>query len=152
MKTFIYLIACLLVSQCGETFHMIRIRNNSENKVSFFSAFPHSYLHAYPDTTLHKENDVFVSFGDIMPFAGTSTGGSRSWESKFEEIPSDTLSFYFFHSDTLAKYPWEEIRKDYKVLKRYDLSIEDIQMLDYEITYPPTMAMKDIKMYPPYNK
>ena len=81
-----------------------------------------------------------------------NVGGFGKVEEIFKYLPKDTLSVYFFHPDTLAKYPWETIRKEYNILKRYDLSIEDMQLLDYEIAYPPTEMMKDIKMYPPYGE
>jgi 3-deoxy-D-arabino-heptulosonate 7-phosphate (DAHP) synthase len=67
------------------------------------------------------------------------------------------MSVFYFHPDTVAKYKKEEIQRNYKVLRRYDLSVEDIQKLKNKndvpvITYPPTEATKDIKMYPPYGK
>ena len=41
-------------------------------------------------------------------------------------MPNDTLSFFFFHVDTVRKYPLEILQKDYKILRRYDLSSQDI--------------------------
>jgi hypothetical protein len=63
------------------------------------------------------------------------------------DLPHDTLSIYFFSQDTLNKYSWEEIQRDYKILRRYDLSIEDIHKLHNEydipvITYPPTGTLE----------
>ena len=144
-----YLFIYLLASSCVETYYFINIKNNSNHQICFFKAFPYSYFNVYPDTILHKKESDFPK---IEASHSQNIGGTRSWESKFEEIPSDTLSFYFFHPDTLAKYPWETIRKDYNILKRYDLSIQDIQLLDYEIVYPPTEAMEKMKMYPPYEE
>ena len=41
--------------------------------------------------------------------------------------------------------------EDYEdVLVRYDLKREDLERLHWTISYPPTEAMKDIHMYPPY--
>jgi hypothetical protein len=76
-------------------------------------------------------------------------------ENYFHKIPSDTLSVFYFHVDTINKYSWEEIRQGYKVLRRYDLSIDDLYLLynKYdipEIPYPPDERMKNMKMYPPY--
>ena len=62
------------------------------------------------------------------------------------------MSIYLFDAETVDNTPWETIREEYKVLKRYDLSLEDIQFLDYEISYPPTEQMKDMRMYPPYEE
>ena len=66
------------------------------------------------------------------------------------EENSDTLKFYILDAVVVENTPWEVVARDYLVLKRYDLTLEDLQRLDWKITYPPTYAMKDIKQYPPY--
>jgi hypothetical protein len=55
----------------------------------------------------------------------------------------------------LDAYTWEHessqtIIDNYLVLQRYDLGLEDIQKLGWSLPFPPTEAMKDMKMYPPY--
>ena len=65
---------------------------------------------------------------------------------------TDTLRLFLFHRDSVDYLGWNKIRDDYMVLVRYDLSQEDIYNLDAEIHYPPTDAMKDIHMYPPYEE
>jgi len=69
-----------------------------------------------------------------------------------KDIWTDTLSLFIFDADTFDTHNWEEIKNDYKILQRYDLSPQDIKQLDYKITYPPTGAMKDMKMFPPYGQ
>jgi hypothetical protein len=49
---------------------------------------------------------------------------------------SDTLMFFLFSTDTLRKYSWEEIKRDYKVLKRYDITGGELNKLDWTLTYP----------------
>jgi hypothetical protein len=108
----------------------------------------------YPDTT--------ISFGKRLGLVKAQSYfvdniGTLPIKNYFNNIPSDTLSVFYFHPDTLAKYSWEEIQRDYKVLQRYDLSIEDVKMLYNKnnvpkIPYPPTDAMKHMKMYPPYEE
>ena len=63
---------------------------------------------------------------------------------------SDTLTVYVFDASVVENTPWEIVARDYLVLKRYDLSLEDLRRLDWRITYPSTEAMKNIKQYPPY--
>ena len=46
---------------------------------------------------------------------------SDNWEEEIEFLPKDTLSIFIFSTDTLNKYSWEEVRRDYKILRRYDL-------------------------------
>ena len=78
-------------------------------------------------------------------------GGSGKWESVYKvNHPSGIMSLTILSCDTLAKYPWEQVREDYNILVRYDLRLQDLYKLNFVIVYPPSEAMKDIKMYPPY--
>ncbi|MCL2727598.1 MAG: hypothetical protein FWD56_04360, partial [Bacteroidales bacterium] len=61
----------------------------------------------------------------------------------------DTLSFFIFDADIFNAYTWEEIQSGYMVLKRYDLSPQDLRALRRRITYPPDERMKNMKMHPP---
>ena len=72
-------------------------------------------------------------------------------EHQFGRI-GDSLFVYIFDAELIENTPWEVIAKDYLVLKRYDLTLEDLQRLNWKITYPPTEAMKDVKQYPPYGE
>ncbi len=150
MKTIFYLIAIVLTS-CDPPIYSHIYRNNADHHLYYYRASSSEFDFIYPDTTIrHQEVDPNYIRG-IRPRTSVNIGGFGTVEEYFQEfLPKDTLSVYFFHPDTLKKYPWETIRKDYNILKRYDLSIQDMQMLDYEVVYPPTEAMKDIKMYPPY--
>ena len=107
----------------------------------------------YPDTTIsfNEENvSIIKAHSHIKINIGT-----LPIEKYFNNIPSDTLSVFYFHADTISKYSWEEIQQDYNILQRYDLSLEDFKRLSDKngvpvITYPPNEAMKDMRMYPPY--
>jgi len=68
----------------------------------------------------------------------------------FALLPTDTMSIFFFDPDTLAKYDWSIIREEYKILVRYDLSHDNLRELKWCVCYPPTEAMQNMKMYPPY--
>ena len=65
-------------------------------------------------------------------------------------FPNDTLIVNIFDEEVLESNAWEDIGNNYMVLQRYDLSLQDLQQLNWQISYPPTEAMKDMKMYPPY--
>lgn len=36
------------------------------------------------------------------------------------------------------------------IIQRYDLSLQDLQQINWTLTYPPNENMKNMKMYPPY--
>jgi hypothetical protein len=106
----------------------------------------------YPDTTLSFDRDVLMLKRIIEP--GESYGDSFACEKgeEFSFLPRDTLSIYFFAKDTIDKYSWDDIKTKYKIVQRYDMSVDDFKQLHYRISYPPTVAMKNIKMYPPYGR
>mgnify|MGYP007112203203 CR=1 FL=1 len=71
------------------------------------------------------------------------------WESFFGDphiVNSDTLRIYILDADIL------ESKKDIpkSIIQRYDLSLKDLQRLNWTLAYPPTVSMSNIKMWPPY--
>ena len=40
----------------------------------------------------------------------------------------------------------------YNILQRYDLTLKDMELLKHDIYYPPTPAMRNIKMWAPYSE
>ena len=150
----------ILFSNCDwfpPSHYAILYENNADHDVYFRSLNNIGVKTTYPDTTisfskesmgssLNARSHVFVNIG-TLPI-----------ENYFSNIPSDTLSIFYFHPDTISKYSWEEIQHGYKILRRYDLSIEDMNLLfnnrygSHEIPYPPDERMKNMKMYPPYER
>lgn len=104
----------------------------------------------YPDTTLPEKNPIPHKFNKEYHFSFGE--GNVHENTLFALFPTDTMSVFFFDPDTLEKYEWEIIRKDYKILVRYDLSHPDLKLLKWCIFYPPTETMKKMKMYPPYKE
>ena len=51
-------------------------------------------------------------------------------------IPSDTLMIYVFDAHVIESTPWTTVIDDDLVLKRYDLSLQDLRTLHWTITYP----------------
>ena len=82
------------------------------------------------------------------------------WSNYVKKYPNDTFSVFIFHPDTLNKYPWDQIRKEYKVLVRYDIAADDYYKfpearspeIKITIPYPPTDAMRTVHMCPSYDK
>jgi len=71
-----------------------------------------------------------------------------SWDSAMK-----TLTIFILDGELYEKYwqkPCDTIRKYVPILQRYQLSLTELQQLNWTITYPPTEAMKNIRMYPPY--
>ena len=127
------------------------IWNNSQHQISYhYSTIGVSNEKVYyPDTLLPKKRPEIrnIRVGKVDSFYPI-----YSWEKEFRLLPKDTLSIYIFSRDTLDYYRWSEIRENHKYLIRYDLSLDDLNMLDYDIRYPPSAKMRNMKMYPPYKK
>jgi len=87
----------------------------------------------YPDTSIPDNYNGLAT----VP-AGMRTPQSfrtDSWDKVFSQFPSDTISVFIISSDTLAAYNWQAIRSAYKIIKRYDLSRQDLERMSYEIIY-----------------
>ncbi|MFW5761315.1 MAG: hypothetical protein ACOCXH_10070, partial [Cyclobacteriaceae bacterium] len=142
--SYLYFTITLSISSC-EQIAMDRdfplyLQNNSVDSVVAFLNLNRSFGAIYPDTTISPL--VSSAQSGIVEIKGNTkeaiAGGSGTWEEYYEvSVPSDTLSVFMFHPDTLAKYEWHQIIEDYNILKRYDLSLGDLKRLDFIITYPP---------------
>lgn len=160
MKKRYYILGLLLLSimftqiQCEDCYGLYGVFyvNNADYDVYLYIS--DGFSNAYPNTTIFF-NDKNMKL--IKRQEQIGVGNRFPLEEIIKSLPSDTLSIFYIHSDTLRKYSWEIIQCEYKILQRYDLSIIDIDKLKNEygipvIPYPPTETMKNMKMYPPYKK
>lgn len=151
----------------------IAVTNNSDTDIACF--FPRVWdyplegypYHVYPDTT------ITFSWGFVQhPFKAKSTKDYKfvcyhDISSVYKYYKTDTLSFFIFDNSLIdrkgmndwewVQRAWDNVAKNYKVMARYDLSLEDLNELRDEegvitIHYPPSLEMKDIKMWPPYEE
>lgn len=119
MNKSIILIIFLFIS-CETTVieSSIQIRNNSDQSISTFIALSSEVGFAYPDTIL-PVNEI--------PMQSAAFGQQNFYDFDFplnevlNQLPTDTVSIFYFSTDTLNKYSWEEIRENYMVLRRDDL-------------------------------
>lgn len=51
-------------------------------------------------------------------------------------IASDTLMIYVFDANTIETTPWDSIKTQNLIFKRYDLSLSDLQQMGWSISYP----------------
>lgn len=124
------------------------IQNNSNHRIKPVINGKYMTGPYYPDTSLFDKKPEGII---IEPRVKEIFSGARgSYQSLYNDAPSDTISFVIYDADTLSKHPWETIRQQYNILQRYDLSLQDLQKLNYTLYYPPTPAMKDMKMWPKY--
>ena len=126
-----------LMSNCCEKmmekWYYIRVTNVSQNTVMVTAGYGRFSMNAYPDTTLPAS---VPSLDKIEPMKHTNLTSGFEWEKVIKDMPLDTLSIYVFDEDTLNTYSWNQIKEGYKVLKRYDLSIDDLKRMNWNVAYP----------------
>lgn len=147
MSLFAITLLFLGCEQSWDKEYVILLKNQSNHRINCYENRVSSKS-IYPDTLIAETEFVW----DIVSGENFSFTSKKPWEKVFESLPSDTLSIFIFHTDTIKNNSWNSIIDEYKVLKRYDLSIKDIQLLNYEIPYPPTEVMRGMRMYPRYEQ
>ena len=150
MRTVYIIFIFLLLFSCEwpymDRIDPLYIKNQSNCAISIYPA-RRGFDFVYPDTSITLlKNHRELKFNQSTNFA------SADWKEEIEFLPKDTLSIFIFSTDTLNKYSWEEVWRDYKILKRYDLSYEDCVRLNFIVPYPPTPTMSRMKMYPKYGR
>ena len=135
----------------------ISFSNNTTNSLRVRERFHHSTIPSPFTNPLDIKDLSYTAIGEKYKVNDSEQGNRRAISSSdcFEKLfnregYSGTVYVYVFDSEVVENTPWEVVARDYLVLKRYDLTLEDLQRLDWKITYPPTEAMKDVKQYPPY--
>lgn len=94
------------------------------------------FYQSYPDTTLslHSHFDNASEKAASNETITLVRGGS--WDNAFKEEIHQKLMVFIFDAAVINTTPWDTIRKNYLILKRYDLTLEDLQKLNWSITYP----------------
>jgi hypothetical protein len=122
-----------------------KLENNSN--ISICADFTKNY----PDTTLNDNNPLRRGRSIKAGSIGSTIGKlSVCWE---KEVSINQHFSVFIFDAKFMEYNLdnENFRiNESMALQRYDLTIENLNSLDWTITYPPDERMKNIKMYPPY--
>ena len=149
MKKILFLLLILLSLNSCEFFHLfdyfdreqnfIEIANNSEDSICFYpySLRPNiSGWATYPDTLLPPDDLKTLMYKSIPPHSYMSLEVEATKNELKEIFGFDSLMIFIFSKDTLNAYSWEEIRSGYKILKRFDFNINDLDSLNWTLTYP----------------
>ena len=107
-------------------YYGVWISNNSDQDITSYIACDINCDRVYPDTTI----SLNCRSVNIKSKAYFKYGFSTRMHT------CDTLSVYIFSTDTISKYGWEKVRDDYLILKRFDLSWDDIKRMEWEVSFP----------------
>lgn len=142
MKACIIIIFLLCSRACafGDYELDITIYNNSDYTLLTDGKYE------YPDTTLNEK----MYFEMTLPHSkGRATYSTRRWD---RVIVNGKMSIFILDKNIVDNMSWKKIQDDYMILQRYDVSIDELEDLNWTIYYPPTQAMENIYMFPPYEE
>ena len=74
----------------------------------------------------------------VLPFSENKTAlwYYGCFEDLLQSLKKDTLFVYVFDAEIVETTPWDTVLANNLILKRYDLSLEDLQNMNWTIIYP----------------
>jgi hypothetical protein len=111
----------------GDKSYRIKILNNSDKLVLYSISF------TYPDTIIPDESG---NLSGIKANDFTYNTSSHDWSEVLAEKNASKISFFFFNPDTITKYGWSDVKINYRILCRKDISLQELIDSDYIMSYP----------------
>lgn len=104
--------------------YYINVQNSTNDTVLCYDSYN------YPDTLVSFDKPLLQT---VTPQSYTKLISKKEWKGV---LPKDTILIYFLSKDSVDKYSWDKIRSNYNILKRYDLSLDDLEKQNWTVTYP----------------
>jgi hypothetical protein len=130
-KTIICIYIFVVISGCYRDYNLksVKFINNNSNVSVFFTR-----SNAFPDTSL---SDIgFCCSDKLNPKTSCVSNLLDGWEDEFKRNENKMLMIFVLDAQVVETVPWDTVEKQYPVLKRYDLTMEDMDSLNWTITYP----------------
>jgi hypothetical protein len=132
------LFSCFLLSmtcrkRATENCHYeIRMQNDSDIPIYVFLSYD------YPDTGLNFQRPGIDRL--------SNRASAHNWcdirdetdciESKINYNGAEKLTVFIFDGKLIDTTPWQQVRQNYQVLKRYNYTVEELKALDFKLVYP----------------
>lgn len=129
MKTLLFFTLMLLAATCtkdDDYQKYIWLVNNSNNSFTAVPSFDS------PDTSFNS----FRGSYDVLPNQRNPLGSKIGWRNRIKNIEDSTLILFLVDRDTLSTHSFEDIMSEYRITKRYDLTVEELESMDWTISYP----------------
>jgi|SRR3972149_4948199 len=121
----IFLVLCNVgCEKLADHVYSIKIQNNTADTIQFYASY------TYPDTSIVNEKPRLKM---AYPSKYSYWDSKEKWE---DVVPSDTIAIYILSKNTVDKNSWEVIKNDNMILKRFDLSVKDLEKQGWTVTYP----------------
>jgi hypothetical protein len=125
----------LMANSCkeGGSYYDFRLKVINKSNMTIYAEYTMSPI----DTLLQYRQSPFNHSPDkATPNRTISLGRGGSWENAFNEVANQKLRIFIFDASIVDNTPWDTIKKNYMILKRYDLSLDDLDNMNWTITYP----------------
>lgn len=119
--------SCKNKSSLVERTYGIWVQNNSNSIISYLVGY------SYPDTIIPDQYNNLVG---VKAMDKGDYQSKKDWDAVFAEKNASKISFFFFSPDTIAKYGWNTVRSNYKVLKRADFTLQELKNGSYTVSFP----------------
>lgn len=135
---------------------LIYLVNNSGTTVAAYVADEFNSGFSYPETELPLTLNSFCLTEGILD-EGRIYGARTGLSDIFSFTKQNVLSIFVFNQEDIDELGWEKVLSDNRYMVRYDLKENDLFLYDgghgdinYCIYYPPSLSMKGVQMFPPY--
>lgn len=127
-KIFLILVTFFCGCYLKEKYYTITISNHFNSKVYF------NMQYNFPDTLIMFQHDPGL-------IAHENSKGELSSKHDFikeidKKSPGNKISIFLYSVDTLDKYGFENIKTNYRILRRYDLTSDELKSKNFEINFP----------------
>lgn len=139
-KIFVFLNISILLISCNATntnsCHKIITFVNKTNKTIYVvgsGEYPNIEDYKYNSDPLNNSYDTKVSANEASKNVLPTSGNCH--EAIYSNIKSGIMMVYVFDGPTLETQGWDYIKTNNLVLKRYDLTLKDLESMNWTITF-----------------
>ncbi len=132
MKIYLLIIISFIVTGCHRYDKRFKIKNNSSRAIYYATDINNNI-----DTVLRETYEEFEANDGILKVLPGNTNTQYinfPWEFFFTS-DKDTMYVHILDANVIENIDYEKVRKDYMVLKRYKVTLKDIQTKPITITY-----------------
>lgn len=122
------MVFCISCGKRKDEVRYLHVQNHSENEITL------KFSSDFPDTAFALRNLRLI--GSIEAGDDGSYVSKLGWDNLAKANSTSTLSFFVFDSGIFSQYPDSTIEQNYMVLERRDLSLDELEVLNWTITYP----------------
>lgn len=111
----------------------LTVSNNSDKNIYVVLQYN------YPDTSINDESWTYLAYNHlgVDSLSSKSLWNSKKWDKVIRDNnSSNTIMVFVYDVEAIAGKTWPEIQSSYEVLKRYDLTVGQLNSMGWNIIYP----------------